>query len=130
MTIWRQDEPLTLAALPAREGGCRRMAGRPREQQAILTALLQARSGVWVLTAARGRSKSTLAGMLVAQSPLTCWITGPSRAATEVAGEWAGARAVLGARAPWRSVGRGRQRRGPGCWWMKQRRSPRRCCSS
>lgn len=93
VTIWRQDEPLTLAALPAREGW-QPPDGRPtEEQQAILTALLQAESGVWVLTAARGRGKSTLAGMLVAQSPLTCWITGPSRAATEVAGEWAQGRA-------------------------------------
>lgn len=55
--------------------------------------LLKATSGIWVLTAARGRGKSTLAGMLVANSPLSCWITGPSRAATEVAGEWAQGRA-------------------------------------
>ncbi|WP_044030711.1 GNAT family N-acetyltransferase [Serratia sp. FS14] len=93
VTVWRQDEPLTLAALPAREGWQPPDGGPTEEQQAILTALLQAESGVWVLTAARGRGKSTLAGMLMAQSPLTCWITGPSRAATEVAGEWAQGRA-------------------------------------
>ena len=131
VTIWRQDEPLTLAALPAREGW-QPPDGRPtEEQQAILTALLQAESGVWVLTAARGRGKSTLAGMLVAQSPLTCWITGPSRAATEVAGEWAQGARSFGRPMPcWRSAGRVTSAPWGGCWWMKRRRSLRRCCSS
>ncbi|HFT8242079.1 TPA: tRNA(Met) cytidine acetyltransferase TmcA [Yersinia enterocolitica] len=63
------------------------------EQQVILQRLMQARQGVWVLTAARGRGKSTLAGMLVAQSAGHCWVTGPGKAATQVLSQRAGDRA-------------------------------------
>ncbi len=63
------------------------------EQQNILLRLMQARQGVWVLTAARGRGKSTLAGMLVAQWPGKCWVTGPGKAATQVLSQRAGERA-------------------------------------
>ena len=93
VTVWRQEEALALAPLPSRPDW-HAPNGRPTtEQQRLLTQLLGAESGIWVLTAARGRGKSTVAGMLVANTPLTCWITGPSRAATEVAGEWAQGRA-------------------------------------
>jgi tRNA(Met) cytidine acetyltransferase len=93
VTLWRQGEALSPAPLPQR-APWRPADGRPSaEQQALLNPLLQAASGIWVLTAARGRGKSTLAGMLVANSPLTCWVTGPSRAATDVATEWAQGRA-------------------------------------
>lgn len=93
VTLWQQGEALVLAPL-AERASWRQPDGRPStEQQALLRQLLKATSGIWVLTAARGRGKSTLAGMLVANSPLSCWITGPSRAATEVAGEWAQGRA-------------------------------------
>ncbi|WP_337263450.1 MULTISPECIES: tRNA(Met) cytidine acetyltransferase TmcA [unclassified Serratia (in: enterobacteria)] len=93
VTLWQQGEPLCLAPLPERVDWQPPQGLPSAEQQAILARLLVAESGVWVLTAARGRGKSTLAGMLVAASPLTCWITGPSRAATEVASEWAGGKA-------------------------------------
>ncbi|EEP89071.1 tRNA(Met) cytidine acetyltransferase TmcA [Yersinia kristensenii] len=63
------------------------------EQQNILLRLMQTRQGVWVLTAARGRGKSTLAGMLVAQWPGKCWVTGPGKAATQVLSQRAGERA-------------------------------------
>ncbi|MDN0108214.1 GNAT family N-acetyltransferase [Yersinia rochesterensis] len=63
------------------------------EQQNILQRLMQAKQGVWVLTAARGRGKSTLAGMLVAQWPGKCWVTGPGKAATQVLSQRAGERA-------------------------------------
>ena len=93
VTLWREDEPLALAPLPIRPQW-QAPDGQPTpEQQRLLAQLLGAESGVWVLTAARARGKSTVAGMLVANTPLTCWITGPSRAATEVAGEWAQGRA-------------------------------------
>ncbi|MFZ1871911.1 MAG: GNAT family N-acetyltransferase [Chania sp.] len=93
VTLWRQGDPLCLARLPQRADWQPPLGLPSTEQQAILVRLLAAESGVWVLTAARGRGKSTLAGMLVAASPLSCWITGPSRAATEVASEWAGGKA-------------------------------------
>lgn len=93
VTVWRQDEVLTLAPLPSRPDWQAPQGLPTTEQQRLLTQLLGAESGIWVLTAARGRGKSTVAGMLVANTPLTCWITGPSRAATEVAGEWAQGRA-------------------------------------
>ncbi|WP_242450570.1 hypothetical protein [Serratia marcescens] len=63
VTVWRQDEPLTLAALPAREGWQPPDGGPTEEQQAILTALLQAESGVWVLTAPPAPRQSTLAAV-------------------------------------------------------------------
>lgn len=63
------------------------------EQQSILQCLMQAHQGVWVLTAARGRGKSTLAGMLVAQSAGHCWVTGPGKATTQVLSQRAGDRA-------------------------------------
>lgn len=93
VTIWRQGEPLCLAPLPSRPAWQAPQGNPSEEQQAILARLLAAESGIWVLTAARGRGKSTVAGMLMASSPLTCWITGPSRAATDVASEWAAGRA-------------------------------------
>ncbi|PVZ83882.1 tRNA cytosine(34) acetyltransferase TmcA [Serratia sp. S1B] len=93
VSIWHQGEPLHLASLPLRPDWQPPLGQPSAEQQAIITRLLAAESGIWVLTAARGRGKSTLAGMLVSQSPLSCWVTGPSRAATEVASQWAQGRA-------------------------------------
>lgn len=91
--LWQQGQPLSLSAghpypvwLPP--------DGTPTtEQQAILQRLMQAHAGVWVLTAARGRGKSTLAGMLVASWPGNCWVTGPGKAATQVLSQRAGERA-------------------------------------
>jgi tRNA(Met) cytidine acetyltransferase len=93
VSIWRQGEPLCLAPLPSRPAWQAPQGNPSEEQQAILARLLAAESGIWVLTAARGRGKSMVAGMLMASSPLSCWITGPSRAATDVASEWSAGRA-------------------------------------
>ncbi|HGM5490393.1 TPA: tRNA(Met) cytidine acetyltransferase TmcA [Serratia fonticola] len=93
VSVWRQDESLYLAPLPERQVWQEPDGNPTAEQQAILGRLLAANSGIWVLTAARGRGKSTVAGMLMANSPFTCWITGPSRTATDVASEWAAGRA-------------------------------------
>jgi tRNA(Met) cytidine acetyltransferase len=93
VTVWLQGEALTLAPLPLRPQW-QAPDGQPTaEQQRLLAQLLSAASGIWVLTAARGRGKSTVAGMLVANTSHTCWLVGPSRAATEVAAEWAQGRA-------------------------------------
>ncbi|MGL5389451.1 MAG: tRNA(Met) cytidine acetyltransferase TmcA [Serratia sp. (in: enterobacteria)] len=93
VSIWRQGTPLCLAPLQERQMWQEPDGNPTAEQQAILGRLLAADSGIWVLTAARGRGKSTVAGMLMASTPLTCWITGPSRTATDVASEWAAGRA-------------------------------------
>ncbi|MGG4626531.1 tRNA(Met) cytidine acetyltransferase TmcA [Serratia odorifera] len=86
---WRQGHSPQFAALPPRAVWQAPDGAPTAEQQTLLAQLLAAEAGIWVLTAPRGRGKSTLAGMLVAHSPLNCWITGPSRAATEVASHWA-----------------------------------------
>ncbi|MEB6336328.1 tRNA(Met) cytidine acetyltransferase TmcA [Serratia rhizosphaerae] len=89
VSIWRQGQPLQLAPLPARPDWQAPNGEPTAEQQVLLTRLLASERGIWVLTAPRGRGKSTLAGMLVQRSAQSCWITGPSRAATEVASQWA-----------------------------------------
>lgn len=91
--LWQQGQPLSLSA-----GDCYPdwfpPEGTPTtEQQQILQRLMQAEAGVWVLTAARGRGKSALAGMLVASWPGNCWVTGPGKAATQVLSQRAGERA-------------------------------------
>ncbi|WP_442797780.1 tRNA(Met) cytidine acetyltransferase TmcA [Pantoea vagans] len=55
----------------------------PQQQQAILDKLMALPSGVAVLTAARGRGKSALAGMLARQNS-HCLVTAPAKASTEV----------------------------------------------
>lgn len=80
VTVWRQPLPCDLVPLPA-EPDWQPPDGQPTaEQSLILQQLLQAHSGVWVLTAARGRGKSTLAGMLIRQWPGICWVTAPAKA--------------------------------------------------
>lgn len=84
VAFWHQGHcpilPLT-ESRPPRRG----IDGMPTsKQQAILDRLMRAESGVWVLMAARGRGKSTLAGMLVTQWPGTCWVTARSKSATQI----------------------------------------------
>ncbi|AMG59413.1 tRNA(Met) cytidine acetyltransferase TmcA [Pantoea vagans] len=61
----------------------------PQQQQAILDQLMTLPSGVAVLTAARGRGKSALAGMLARQNR-HCLVTAPAKASTEVLAAFAG----------------------------------------
>lgn len=61
----------------------------PQQQQAILDQLMTLPSGVAVLTAARGRGKSALAGML-ARLNSHCLVTAPAKASTEVLATFAG----------------------------------------
>ena len=84
--LQRQNFPLREAAtltLPAWH--CR----APLQQQHILQQLLAMPNGVAVITAARGRGKSALAGML-AQRNQHCLITAPGKVSTEVLAEFAG----------------------------------------
>ncbi|MBU9837793.1 tRNA(Met) cytidine acetyltransferase [Rahnella sp. L72c] len=80
ITICRQGQPLTIAPLPAAPDWLPPDGQPTSEQSQILKQLMQAGSGVWVLTAPRGRGKSTLAGMLVKHWPGTCRVTAPAKA--------------------------------------------------
>lgn len=60
------------------------------QQQQILTKLLRARPGIYVVTAARGRGKSALAGMLAARWPGRCLVTAPAKISTDVLAHYAG----------------------------------------
>ncbi|EEP94865.1 hypothetical protein yaldo0001_22970 [Yersinia aldovae ATCC 35236] len=93
VVLWRQARPLAVPQFAPRSDWQRPDGSPTAEQRAILQRLMQAKCGSWVLTAARGRGKSTLAGMLVAQWQGHCWVTGPGKAATQVLNQRAGERA-------------------------------------
>lgn len=79
VALCRQNHPFELSPLPP-AADWQPPDGQPTpQQQLILQQLMQAKSGVWVLTAPRGRGKSTLAGMLMAKWPGTCWVTAPGK---------------------------------------------------
>lgn len=61
----------------------------PQQQAQILQQLLTMPSGVAVITAARGRGKSALAGML-AQHNQHCLVTAPAKVSTDVLAAFAG----------------------------------------
>ncbi|ADU70176.1 tRNA(Met) cytidine acetyltransferase TmcA [Pantoea sp. At-9b] len=61
----------------------------PQQQQRILQQLLTMPAGVAVITAARGRGKSALAGML-ARENRHCLVTAPAKVATDVLAQFAG----------------------------------------
>ncbi|ORM67536.1 tRNA(Met) cytidine acetyltransferase TmcA [Pantoea rwandensis] len=61
----------------------------PQQQAQILQQLIAMQSGVAVITAARGRGKSALAGML-AQHNQHCLVTAPGKVSTQVLAEFAG----------------------------------------
>lgn len=88
--LWRQHQPCQVNMLAPAVDWCLPSGEPTPGQQAILTQLLQAEQGIWVLTAARGRGKSTLAGMLVQQWPGSCWLCAPSRAAGQRLSEQSG----------------------------------------
>ncbi|MFC3394895.1 tRNA(Met) cytidine acetyltransferase TmcA [Brenneria rubrifaciens] len=84
VTIWRQGQELVIRPLASRPHW-RPASGEPTaRQQHILAQLCAARRGVYVITAPRGRGKSSLAGMLTQRCAGPCWITAPSRSATDV----------------------------------------------
>ncbi|MFT4272745.1 MAG: GNAT family N-acetyltransferase [Pantoea sp.] len=61
----------------------------PQQQQRILQQLLAMPAGVAVITAARGRGKSALAGML-AREKRPCLVTAPAKVSTDVLAQFAG----------------------------------------
>ncbi|MDU2734323.1 MAG: GNAT family N-acetyltransferase [Mixta calida] len=66
--------------------------GDVRQQQHLLAKLLRAAPGIHVLTAARGRGKSALAGMLLRQWSGRCLVTAPAKVSTAVLARFAGER--------------------------------------
>lgn len=81
--IWRQHQPCVFTLLPATPDWIP-IDGQPTlQQKQILSRLLEAKEGIWVLTAARGRGKSTLAGMMVAKWPGSCWVSAPAKVAAQ-----------------------------------------------
>jgi len=82
-TLHRQHQPCQLTALPMAADWAPPDGQPTPEQQQILQQLNAAHSGIYVLTASRGRGKSTLAGMLVADWPGECWVTAPAKSAAD-----------------------------------------------
>lgn len=78
---------------PIREPACLTLPDwqcqAPQQQAQILQQLLAMPPGVAVITAARGRGKSALAGML-AQQHQHCLVTAPAKVSTQVLAEFAG----------------------------------------
>ncbi|WAT09279.1 tRNA(Met) cytidine acetyltransferase TmcA [Rouxiella badensis] len=79
--LWRQNSAFSPQLLSSAPDWTTPQGEPTPGQRAILDQLLQAEDGIWVLTAARGRGKSTLAGMLVQHWQGACWMTAPSKAA-------------------------------------------------
>lgn len=79
VVLWRQGEPITIPPLSATQPWQPATGEPTAQQQAILSRLQDAESGVYVVTAPRGRGKSTLAGMLAQRATGLCWITSPAR---------------------------------------------------
>ncbi|QHQ14871.1 GNAT family N-acetyltransferase [Pectobacterium parmentieri] len=84
VVLWQQGTELAIRSLAERPDW-QPAHGEPTvRQQHILHELSAAESGIFVITAPRGRGKSTLAGMLTQRSRGTCWVTAPSRVATDI----------------------------------------------
>ncbi|WCG82086.1 tRNA(Met) cytidine acetyltransferase TmcA [Pectobacterium sp. A5351] len=84
VVLWLQGRKTVIRPLAVRSDW-QPASGEPTaQQQKILYELNTAESGVFVITAPRGRGKSALAGMLTQRSRKACWITAPSRAAAEI----------------------------------------------
>lgn len=90
--LWRQQPELILPDFAPRPDWIPASGAPEKEQAEILAGLSKMDSGVAVVTAARGRGKSALAGMLVNNSPGMSLVTAPTKAATDVLASYAGER--------------------------------------
>lgn len=92
--LWRQSDPFNPALL-AENAPWHVPNGQPTPaQQGLLSELLCAERGNYVLLADRGRGKSALAGMLAEgwQGKGECWLTAPAKASVETLLFWGGER--------------------------------------
>lgn len=91
--FYRQDHQFTLPVVSTERTVWQPATGMPLpQQQEILHKLLQQPGGVVLVSAARGRGKSALAGMLIANWPGGVLVTAPARIATTVIAVHAGSR--------------------------------------
>lgn len=87
VVIWREGQACELPAPPPALAW---QKDASQQQQALLTQLRAAPPGNYVLTAARGRGKSALAGQLAACWPGRCLVTAPAKVSTQVLAQFAG----------------------------------------
>lgn len=90
VVLWEQHQGLTLNDGASRATWCPAQGAPAQEQAAILGQLRQMDHGVAVVTAARGRGKSALAGMLLRHWPGPSLVTAPARVATDVLARYSG----------------------------------------
>lgn len=90
--VWRQHQPLLLPDFPPLARWYPASGEPGAEQALILDELARMAPGVAVLTAARGRGKSALAGLHIRQPGVTALVTAPLQAATAVMARFAGSR--------------------------------------
>ena len=88
--LWRQNQPFTLAHFTPRTDWHPATGAPQPEQQQLLQQLLTMPLGVAVVTAARGRGKSALAGQLISRIAGSAIVTAPAKAATYVLAQFAG----------------------------------------
>lgn len=90
--LWQQHHSLKLTHWPDRPRW--HVGGKDplQEQTALLAQLSAWESGVAIVTSARGRGKSSLAGMLIQHRPGSCLVSAPTKAATHVLAKFAGDR--------------------------------------
>ncbi|CAO96116.1 tRNA(Met) cytidine acetyltransferase TmcA [Erwinia tasmaniensis] len=87
IVLWRQHHGCSVPDLP---DPLTRPGDNSGQQQQVLAALLCAKPGIYVVTAARGRGKSALAGMLAARWPGLSLVTAPAKVSTDVLAHYAG----------------------------------------
>ncbi len=88
---WRQEQPLEMSSREPALTAWQPANGEPQQEQArLLAELLAITHGVTVITAARGRGKSALAGMFIRTLSGTALVTAPTRAAADVIAAHAG----------------------------------------
>jgi tRNA(Met) cytidine acetyltransferase len=90
--LWEQHQPLHIPEFSPRPLWYAASGAPFDEQAAILNTLLRMPAGVAVVTAARGRGKSALAGMLLHRITGKGLVTAPGKAATDVLASHAGDR--------------------------------------
>ncbi|WP_192457262.1 tRNA(Met) cytidine acetyltransferase TmcA [Musicola keenii] len=90
VVLWRQHTNSVISP-PVNRPDWTPANGTPSaEQRALLQRLLAEKPAITVITAPRGRGKSTLAGMLARRCQSECWVTAPSRSASDILLQQAG----------------------------------------